>query len=1020
MADLPSGTVTFLFTDIEGSTALWERDRTAMAAAVGCHVSLLDTAIQRHGGVHFKTVGDAVQAAFPTAPRAVAAALDAQRALLAEDWGETGSLRVRMALHAGDATPDERGDYLAAPLNRLSRLLATGYGGQILLSQTVQQLLRGALQDRVALRDLGEHRLRDLLEPERVFQLLHPELPDQFPALKSLEARPNNLPRQPTPFLGRVHLVREVVALLNRADVQLLTLTGPGGTGKTRLALQAAVELLDDFADGVFLVELAPVADTNLVPSAIGTALGLREEGNQSPQDAVTAYLRHKALLLVLDNFEHLLEAAPVVGRLLNACPGVKVLATSRAPLRLRAERLHPVPPLTTPDSNAPEDREAIARSEAVQLFVERAQASDPGFMLTPEAVPAIADIVRRLDGLPLAIELAAVRVRLLPPVALLTRLKQRLPLLTGGARDAPARQQTLRATIAWSHDLLGPEEQTLFRRLAVFAGGCTFEAAEPVVNPDGDLDVLGGITALVDHNLLRQAEGVDGDPRFTMLETVTEYALELLAANGEGSELRHRHAQYFLSFAETATDHLLTADRAEWFDRLEVEHPNFRAALQWSADKKDGEVLSRLASVLSRFWAQRGHQREGVQWLDRALTMDAPPSARLRCLLRASGMAYQQGNDRRATELAEEALALAERSGSPSEIADAQLRLGHALLMEGDPQRPVQLLTEALESYQSVGDSIGEADVLHRLTELAETRGNFEQARSLAEQALAALRAAGDVDGIAYSLFVLGMVSSGEGDGDRAITLIEEAAELWQQVGSTSMVGLARLHLGGLLADHRGDDTRAEPLLSEALNFWRQAGNTDIVIDVLVDLGHVARRRGDLVQAEARYQEAVTLNQELEDPVAITICAVKANMGFGQVARSRGETEQALSHFQDGLEHLRAITSEQTDRVGPPDLRLKRSTAECLRLVACTAAPSTNAVRAARVLGAAAACRTASLVPMLGAERAQAEEDAASVRDLISETDFKTAWDAGQELSISDAITEALMLISDGPTSTH
>src|SRR5688572_26312316 len=326
MAELPRGTVTFLFTDIEGSTALWERDRQAMAAAVQRHLALLDTAIQAHGGIHFKTVGDAIQAAFPTAPAAVAAALQAQRALLAVDWGDVGGLRVRIALHAGEAAPDPHGDYLAAPLNRLSRLLAAGHGGQILLAQTVQQLSRGALPAASELRDLGEHRLRDLLEPERVYQLVHPDLPTDFPPLRSLDARPQNLPRQPTPFLGREQQVAEVVDLLRREDTQLLTLVGPGGTGKTRLALQVAAELLDDFGDGVVFVPLAAIADPALIPSAIATALGLREEGEQSLAGRVHDFLATKDVLLVLDNFEHLVEGGPAVSTLLESAPRLKVL----------------------------------------------------------------------------------------------------------------------------------------------------------------------------------------------------------------------------------------------------------------------------------------------------------------------------------------------------------------------------------------------------------------------------------------------------------------------------------------------------------------------------------------------------------------------------------------------------------------------------------------------------------------------------------------------------------------------
>nr|MBA2598483.1 adenylate/guanylate cyclase domain-containing protein [Chloroflexia bacterium] len=463
MPELPRGTVTFLFTDIEASTERWERDREEMARAVARHIALLDAAIETHGGSHFKTVGDAVQAAFAVAPEALAAAFDAQRALLAAEWGDIDPLRVRMALHAGEATPDDQGDYLAAPLNRLSRLLATGHGGQILLSQTVQQLCRGVLPPGAALRDLGEHRLRDLLEAERIYQLTHPDLPTDFPPLKSLGSQPNNLPLQPTPFLGREREVAEIIQLLHSPEVRLLTLTGPGGTGKTRLALQAAAELLEDFPDGVFFVPLAALTDPALVPAAIASALGVREEGDRPWMDRLREFLAAKRQLLVIDNFEHLTDAAPVVGELLASAPELNVLATSRAPLHLRAEREYPVPPLGLPRRHPPPSPEQLSQYEAVRLFIARARAVKPDFTVDNKSAPAVAEICWRLDGLPLAIELAAARVRMLSPQAILDRLEQRLPLLTGGARDAPLRQRTLRDTIAWSYDLLEPEEQTLF-----------------------------------------------------------------------------------------------------------------------------------------------------------------------------------------------------------------------------------------------------------------------------------------------------------------------------------------------------------------------------------------------------------------------------------------------------------------------------------------------------------------------------------------------------------------------------
>ncbi len=542
MPELPSGTVTFLFTDIEGSTALWERDRAAMAAAVQRHLSLLDAAIQTHRGVLYKTVGDGVQAAFSTAADAVAAAVEAQRMVLAQDWGSVGPLRVRMALHAGEAEPQDD-DYLTAPLNRLARLLVSGHGGQVLVSHAVQQLVRGALPVDVELRDLREHRLRDLLEPERVWQVLAPGLPTDYPPLKTLDSRPNNLPRQPTPFLGREQLVVDLTALLRREDVQLLTLTGPGGTGKTRLALQVAAEVLDAFPDGVFFVDLAALTDSALIASAIAGAVGVRSDGAGATPEALAAFLRDKQVLLLLDNFEHLVAGAPVVGELLRLCPELTVLATSRAPLHLRAERELPVPPLSLPDPARHEPLERLIEYEAVRLFIDRAIAAKPDFTVDNQNAPAVAEICARLDGLPLAIELAAARVRLLPPQALLQRLEQRLPLLTSGARDAPQRQRTLRDAIAWSHDLLSSDEQTLFRRLGVFAGGCTLEAAEVVVNPDGELDVFTGLASLIDEALLRQGAGSGDEPRFRMLETIREFALERLATSGEEGAVRSRLA---------------------------------------------------------------------------------------------------------------------------------------------------------------------------------------------------------------------------------------------------------------------------------------------------------------------------------------------------------------------------------------------------------------------------------------------------------------------------------------------
>ncbi|MDF3040588.1 MAG: adenylate/guanylate cyclase protein, partial [Thermomicrobiales bacterium] len=432
LPEFPSGTVTFLFTDIAGSTALWERDREAMRAAVERHLAILDAAIAAHGGVRFKIVGDAVQAAFPTAPVAVAAALAAQRDLNAEEWPETGPLRVRMAVHTGEAQPRD-GDYLAPALNRLSRLLNAGHGGQILLTEAAHHLARGALPPQASVRDLGRHRLRDLLDAEVVYQLLHPDLPAEFPHLRSLDTQPTNLPAQPTLFVGRERELDEIVSLLREGGIRLLTLTGPGGTGKTRLALQAAANLLDDFPDGVFFVPLAAITDADLAPTAIATALAIPETAGQTSREQVLTALAEQSLLLVLDNLEQLPDVGPFVAELLATAPGLAVLATSRAPLRVRGEREFPVLPMPLPGETDAGSLDAIAASDAVRLFVDRAQAIMPGFALDANNADAVAEIVRRLDGLPLAIELAAARVRLFAPEAMLKRLETRLPLLTSG-----------------------------------------------------------------------------------------------------------------------------------------------------------------------------------------------------------------------------------------------------------------------------------------------------------------------------------------------------------------------------------------------------------------------------------------------------------------------------------------------------------------------------------------------------------------------------------------------------------
>jgi predicted ATPase/class 3 adenylate cyclase len=658
MTGPPTGTVTFLFTDIEGSARLWERNSQEMQEALARHDELLRTAIEARDGYVFKTVGDAFCAAFGTATDAAEAALACQLALLEEGWAEeVGAIRVRMALHTG-AAEERDGDYFGPPVNRVARLMSAAHGGEVLLSLPAQELVRDQLPPGTTLRDLGEYRLKDLFRPERVFQLLAPELPSEFPPLRTLDAYRNNLPLQPTPLVGREKEVAEVCDLLRGEETRLLTFTGPGGIGKTRVALQAAADLLDDFPDGTFFAPLATLTQAELFFSTVAETLGVQETGEQPLDESLKDYLKERRLLLVLDNFEQVLGAAPTVTELLAAAPGLKVLATSRAPLGLYGEHEYDVPPLSVPDVRHLPDLKVLSQYEAVRLFIERAKAAKADFEVTDESAPAVAEICVRLDGLPLAIELAAARIKMLPPNALLHRLGSSLKLLTGGARDLPERQRTLRATIEWSFALLDEGEQVLFGRLAVFSGGRTLEAIEGICDAEGDLavDTFEGVSSLLDKSLLRQEEGPGGEPRFVMLETVHEFAREKLKESAEAEEIKRIHAQYFLTLAEEAYTELKGANQLQWLEKLEAEHDNMRAALSWALEHKQVELALRLGSALWWFWWMRGHNSEGRRWLEQALAMDGrgSPEVRAMALAGAGALASEQGDLDRAKEACE------------------------------------------------------------------------------------------------------------------------------------------------------------------------------------------------------------------------------------------------------------------------------------------------------------------------------------------------------------------------------
>jgi predicted ATPase/class 3 adenylate cyclase/Tfp pilus assembly protein PilF len=871
MTGLPTGTVTFLFTDVEGSTKLWERNPKAMSIALSRHDELLRNAVEAHGGFVFKTVGDAFYAAFSTAPKAAEAALDAQRSLLSEKWEETGPLKVRMALCTG-AAEERGGDYFGPPLNRVARLLSAGHGGQVLLSLSTQELVRDQLPLGAELRDLGERRLKDLFSPEHVFQLTAPDLPSSFPPLKTLDARLNNLPTQPTPLVGREREVAEIAELLRRADVRLLTLTGTGGTGKTRLALQSAAELIDEFEDGVFFVALASISDHELVASTVTGALRMSGSGGRAIKEDLKDQLRYKELLLVLDNFEQVVDAAPLVGELLLSCPRLKVLVTSRTLLRVYGEYEYLVRPLELADPRHLPPIERLSQYEAIRLFIERARAAKADFSLTKENAPAVAEICARLDGLPLAIELAAARIKLLSPQAMCARLSNPLKFLTGGARDLPERQKTLRGAIEWSHTLLNEGEQVLFARLGVFSGGCVLEAVETICEAEGDLvvDVLEGLSSLLDKSLLRQEEGVEEEPRFVMLETIHVYARERLEVSGEAEEIRRLHAEYFLAMAEEVASELRGPEGARWLERLEIEHDNMRAALSWTLESEEAEPGLRLAGALWQFWDMRGYYGEGRRWLEEALAKNGRAlEARAKALEAVGWLADVQGDIDRAVAAAEEGLSLSARATIQSSVTASFIRiLGSAAYVRGDHERAAQLYVESLALSREARDERGVASSLHQLGNVLSDRGDHEAAKKFYEEALALSRKLDDKALLASSLISVGAEFLLQGDHERGAMLNQEAAGLLRERGNKGHLQYALDNLGWA-ALMRGDQQQAEALHEESLVLSRQLGDKLVAAEALEGLACSASTRGQaervarLFGAAEALREAVGYRQE-------------------------------------------------------------------------------------------------------------------------------------------------------------
>jgi predicted ATPase/class 3 adenylate cyclase len=886
MAELPSGTVTFLFSDVEGSTRLVTRLRGRYAEVLTEHQRLLRAAFQEHDGREVHTEGDAFFVAFARASDAIGAAVSAQRSLTSQRWPEGVDVRVRMGVHTGEAEVRDD-DYVGLDVHRAARICAAGHGGQVLISSSTRELVADELPSDVALRDLGEHRLKDLDRPEQLFQLVVGDLPADFPPLASLSPgsrAANGLPPSPNRTIGREDDVRAIADRLRVDGVRLLTLTGPGGVGKTRLGLEAARAVKVDFADGAYFVSLAALQRPEDVPAAVVKTLAIVVLSGESADQAAERFLAAKRLLLVADNFEHMLAAAPFIGTLLQACPALTVLATSREPLSLQAEERYPVAPLALPARATPEDADALAGVDAVALFCARARARDPDFDLDDANAPAVAEICRRVDGLPLAIELAAARCGLLSPDEIAQRLHDALGAMGSGARDAPARQQTLRATIDWSHQLLSDAEKQCFARFAVFAGGATVKATETITH--AALDTLDGLVA---KNLLILRQDAHTPSRLGMLDTIRAYATERLTATADEQAVRERHYRYYLALAQRhgIERALMRAGRKKHLAELDADVDNLHAALGWAVGQESAERALAMCAALSCYWSMRDRPADAIEWVEKALNLpgaEAHPALRVHALgAKGTGLRHLGRADDAASVFAEEEAA-ARELGDPA-ILSHTLE-GHAIreAMAGRLEAADALADEALECATTAGDNWAIATATFAKTmgapSTAELRERVDHAATLLDKVGNIFRLAGLYASAAYTALWDGSDRDAKDFIDAALQIARELDHAF-----TWMVVYGNLGLAALLT---GDTDAARDGFREELTLCRELVVRPFAFEGLRGLAAVAAVRGDVHRA-ARLVGAAAAHRygEPEDPVDARLDAT-----FFEPARTRCGTD--------------------------------------------------------------------------------------------------------------------------------
>ena len=921
-----TGILTLLFTDIEGSTEKWEQAPERMAHALARHDVLLRAAVEAHGGRVIKTTGDGVYAAFAAAADCVDSAIAIQQSV-ADPTATAGMpLSIRCGLHAGPALERDN-DLFGSAIIRAARIMGLAYGGQVLASQAVADLVADSLSVETSLRDLGDVRLKGMASTEHVYQVVHPSLRQEFPALRSLEATPNNLPQHLTSFIGREREIEEAEVLLERT--RLLTLLGIGGLGKTRLSLQIAGEVLDSYRDGAWFVDLAPIRDPSIMASETAKVLGVREVPGRLLIETLCAHLKPRKLLLILDNCEHLIEpAAELIHAILRAAPEVRIIATSREALRVPGEQRYNVPPLPVP--NRSDGIEALSRSTAVRLFVERAQLHRPNFALNEQEAPAVAELVARLEGIPLALELAAARLGALTVADINVRLKDRYKLLTGGGRVLLERQQTLRALVDWSHDLLQEHEQVLLARLAVFAGGFELEAAEAIcgadpLTPDDVLDLL---TSLVEKSLVLTEERAVGT-RYRLLETIRDYAREKLTQRDKLAATAARHCNHYFVMAKAASQGLQGHEQAEWTRRIESELDNLRAAIAVALEGGvDPFIAVKLEVAMQGFWTLRGYATEGRKYVRAALALpavEASDLAQAHALYVGAALANSQSDHAEARWMLERSLVLRRRLGNPVEIAAALSTLSSVRLHEGDAAQARAFEEEALAIFRTLGDRMGEAIGLGHLGEIDRELADHETARRHFEECLVIARAITNAELEGECERMLGEIALEEGDLLNARLRLTRSLEVCS-CGEDKRGEATALWWLGKTDIVEGNAESARMRLSGALRVFHAFEMRSELLGCLEDHATLARTVGSVEEAVRHYAAATLARERLglarpprdEQRLHAELAAMRQSLGSAAFEAAWAEGQRC--EIQDAIRRALSSAGNPNAPSGPAE----------------------------------------------------------------------------------------------------